>query len=323
MSETIPALEKIAEIGRLSGLSPADPIHQPLAAARATARAYQQLWNTPLPEIDRVETVDVARPGLPPLSLRLHFPDTSRSRQPVLLYFHGGGFVLNGVDTHERLMRLLAIRSGATVIGVSYTLAPELRFPGQIHEALSAYDWVRTNGPAFGLDPARIALGGDSAGANLALATSLALRDAGKPAPKAGLLLYGMFSAKLTSPSHRAFGGGGFGLTTERMQWFWDQYLPDPKARTNPLASLVLAELGGLPHQTIIAAGLDCLRDDSVDLARRLETARVPHTLSVYGGVPHSFMQMSAHLPAADDAIHEAARAMRIQLADDSRQAAE
>ncbi|HLO75603.1 MAG TPA: alpha/beta hydrolase [Magnetospirillum sp.] len=311
MSTAHPHLEVIAQAGRAAGLSAADPLRQPLDVARAQAWAYQMLWNSPLPEIGGIAEATTASPRGTPIRLRIHYPDDRRENLGVLVYFHGGGFVLNGVDTHERLMRLLAVRSGAAVVGVGYTLAPELRFPGQLDEALAAIDWVRHSGGKFGLDGCRLAVGGDSAGANLALSAMLALRDQGLAQAIQGLLFYGMFSADLDTPSHHAFGGGGFGLTTERVDWFWTQYLADRAQRDNPAAAPLLADLEGLPPQLVIGAGLDCLLDDSTRLAALLTKAGVAATLSVHAGVPHSFMQMSAYLPPADAAISEAAEHLR------------
>lgn len=305
-----PHLDAVLAHARQRAVAPADPLAQDLAQARAQALAYQAIWNENLPDIASAETIDIVGPRGHGLALRLLRPARA-GRLPVLVYFHGGGFVLNGLETHERLMRLLALRSGAAVVGVGYSLAPELRFPGQLEEALAAIAWVRRHGAAHALDGTRLAVAGDSAGANLALAATLALRDAGQELPAAGLLFYGMFSADLATASHRAYGGGGFGLTTERVDWFWRQYLADPAQRDNPLAAPLGADLAGLPPQLVIGAGLDCLLDDSVELARRLEQARVPVTLSVVDGVPHSFMPMSAVLEPADRAISAAADYVR------------
>lgn len=318
-----PHLDSIARISRQAGLAPADPLRQPLDEARRHAWNYQMLWNTPLPAIDGVIETETTSPRGTPVRLRIHYPDQRRQDLGVLAYFHGGSFVLNGLDTHERLMRLLAERSGMAVVGIGYTLAPELRFPGQLDEALAALTWLRHTGGQFGLDASRLAIGGDSAGANLALSAMLALRDRGLPPPRLGLLFYGMFSADLDTPSHRTFGGGGFGLTTERMDWFWSQYLADRAQRDNPAAAPLLADLAGLPPQLVIGAGLDCLLDDSVRLADRLSQAEVACTLSVYEEVPHSFMQMSAHLAPADAAIAEAAATLRAGLSRPLCQAAE
>lgn len=310
MSTAHPHLDTIARIARDAGLAAADPLRQALDEARRRAWDYQMLWNTPLPEAGGTAEAATVSPRGTPIRLRVHYPDHRRDGLGVLVYFHGGGFVLNGIHTHERLMRLLARRAGVAVVGVGYTLAPELRFPGQLDEALAAIQWVRRSGVDFGLDSSRLAIGGDSAGANLALSAMLALRDRGEANAALGLLFYGMFSADLDTPSHRAYGGGGFGLTTERMDWFWSQYLADRAQRDNPAAAPLLADLAGLPPQLVIGAGLDCLRDDSIHLAERLEKAGVEHTLAVYEGVPHSFMQMSAHLAPADAAVTQAAECL-------------
>lgn len=317
-----PNLDAILEHARRRNAAPADPLRQPLAEARAQARVYQAIWNEDLPAIAAIDQLEIASPRGTRIALRILRPVTGH-RLPVLIYFHGGGFALNGLETHERLMRLLALRSGAAVIGVGYSLAPELRFPGQLDEALAAIAWVRASAADFDLDGDRLAVGGDSAGANLALAAMLALRDTERALPVAGLLFYGMFSANLASPSHRTYGGGGFGLTTERVDWFWGQYLADESQRNDPLAAPLHAQLSGLPPLLVIGAGLDCLLDDSVELARRLEAAGNAVTLSVYDGVPHSFMQMSAVLPPADHAVSQAAAELHRHLRPSQRLAAE
>lgn len=314
-----PSIAAIQAHAARRGAAPADPLRQPLAQARAQALAYQSIWNEDLPEIARRQDIEAGR-----LRLRLFDarPQGDKPR-PVLLYFHGGGFALNSVDTHERLLRLLALGADVAVVALSYSLAPEVRFPGQIHEALAALAWLRRNGAALGLDTESLAVGGDSAGANLALAVTLALRDQGLPLPRFGLLLYGMFSADLDTPSHRRFGGGAFGLTTERVDWFWSQYLADFAQRDNPLAAPLAADLRGLPPQLVIGAGLDCLLDDSLALAEALERAGTPVRLSVHEGAPHSFMQMSVLLDQARAAIAESAQAVALALHGSFRQAAE
>lgn len=304
------SLDLIAAHANARGVAPADPLRQPLDQARALATSYQAIWNETLPAVARRLDASFADRHGRTIRVRLFSDHPGTAAAPALVYFHGGGFVLNSIDTHERLLRLLAARSGVTVIAVAYDLAPETRFPGQLHQALDAMAWLRAHGRALGIDPRRLAVGGDSAGATLALSLTLALRDQGLPLPAFGLLLYGMFSARLDTPSHQSFGTGAHGLTTERVDWFWTQYLAGADQRGHPLAAPLLADLTGLPHQHIIAAGLDCLLDDSIALAARLTEAKVPHRLSIHRDVPHSFMQMSAVLPAADAAISEAARAV-------------
>ena len=314
-----PSIAAIQAFAARHGAAPADPLRQPLPLARARAVAYKSIWNRDLPDIARRQDLSAG-----PLRLRLfdRRPPGELAR-PVLVYFHGGGFALNSLDTHERLLRLLALRADVAVLAVAYSLAPEMRFPGQLEQALAAIAWARAHGAEHGLDGARLAVGGDSAGANLALAATLALRDRGQALPDFGLLLYGMYSADLATASHRAFGGGGHGLTTERIDWFWSQYLADFAQRDNPLAAPLHAEMHALPPHLVIGAGLDCLLDDSLALAARLKRAGVDTRLSVYDDAPHSFMQMSVLLDSAERAIDEAALAVAAALHPPFRQAAE
>jgi len=306
-------LATVAALLKGDGLAPANPLRDPLPVAREAARRYNAFWNRRPPAVERV--VEMAAPTpVGPVALRIFHPHRRGRALPVLLYFHGGGFVLNNLDTHDRLMRLLALRSGAAVVGMSYSLAPETRFPGQLEEAIAVIAWLRAHGPALGLATESLALGGDSAGANLALAATLALRDRGVAPPAFGLLLYGMFSADLETASHASFGGGDHGLTSERVDWFWSQYLADAAQRDNPLAAPLRADLTGLPPQLVIGAGHDCLFDDSIRLAGRLVEGGGQARLSVYAGVPHSFMLMSEYVEAADHAVSEAAAALNQRL---------
>ncbi|WP_247886686.1 alpha/beta hydrolase fold domain-containing protein, partial [Azospirillum brasilense] len=205
------------------GAAPADPLSLPLADARAAAERYHAFLNGPVPLAVDVTEVAAAGPS-GPLALRLYRPaDHGAARLPVLVYFHGGGFVVNSVDTHDRLLRMLALHSGVVVCAVRYSLAPERRFPHQHEEALAALRWIAAAGAVHGIDPGRIAVGGDSAGANLALGLALAARAPGEPRVSFGLLFYGMFAHDFDTVSHRRFGDGRYGLTTARMRWYEQQ----------------------------------------------------------------------------------------------------
>jgi acetyl esterase len=208
-------------------------------------------------------------------------------------------------------MRLLAGRSGWAVCAVAYGLAPEHRYPVQLEQALAVIGWLGTAAAGLGLEVGRLALGGDSAGANLALAAQVALRDRGGPPVRRGLLFYGMYDLDFETDSYRRFGDGAYGLSRERMAWFWSQYLGREPVSAPPLAVPARARLHGLAPQLVIGAGLDCLLDDSRVLAAALERAGVPNTLTVYPGVPHSFVQMSAFVAAADRAVDQAAAFLR------------
>ena len=317
-----PQVVALYEAAVRHGCAPADPMRLPLAAARAAAERHHVFLNGR--DSPAAEVRDVAADGpAGAVPLRLYRPDGSGAHPlPVLLYFHGGGFVVNSVNTHDRLLRMLAAHSGAAVCAVSYSLAPERRFPHQHEEALAALRWVQRNGAAHGLDPDRIAVGGDSAGANLALGTALAARAPGLPRIAAGLLFYGMFAHDFDTVSHSRFGDGRYALTTERMRWYWRQYLGDEVggngddrgAVRDPRAAPLLADLCGLPPLVLVAAGLDCLRDDSLRLAERLAEAGVPHELTVYEGLPHSFATMTRLVHRADRAVLRAASVLRDHL---------
>ncbi|AWJ91581.1 acetylesterase (plasmid) [Azospirillum baldaniorum] len=296
------------------GAAPADPLSLPLAEARAAAERYHAFLNGPAPLAVDVTEVAAAGPA-GPLALRLYRPaDRGAARLPVLVYFHGGGFVVNSVDTHDRLLRLLALHSGAVVCAVRYSLAPERRFPHQHEEALAALHWVAAVGAEHGIDAARIAVGGDSAGANLALGLALAARAPGEPRVSFGLLFYGMFAHDFDTVSHRRFGDGRYGLTTARMRWYWGQYLGGAAPPDDPRAAPLLADLRGLPSLLLLAADLDCLRDDSLRLAERLAEAGVSHRLAVHDGLPHSFATMTRLVDQAHRAVLQAADAVRRHL---------
>ncbi len=301
------------------GLVSADPLTLPLAEARAAAERSHAFLNQDSPAVsaEEIATAEITAEGpAGPLRLRLYRPPVSNGALlPVLVYFHGGGFVLNSVETHDRLLRLLAVRSGAAVVAVRYGRAPEHRFPHQHDEALAALRWVVRQGAAHGLDGSRLAVGGDSAGANLALGAALAARAPGEPRVSFGILFYGMFAHDFHTPSHRRYGDGRYGLTTARMRWYWEQYLGHREPTRDPRAAPLLADLAGLPPLLLLAAGLDCLRDDSLRLAERLAAADVPFALTVYDGLPHSFASMTRLVAAADEAVGHAARAVREQLA--------
>ncbi|WP_448207025.1 alpha/beta hydrolase [Azospirillum sp. sgz302134] len=310
-----PQVVALIDAAKRQGVPPADPLALPLAEARAAAERHHAFLNGDTPVPAEVRNIEADGPR-GPLRLRLYRSAGQDGRRlPVLLYIHGGGFVLNSVDTHDRLLRLLAVRSGVAVCALSYGLAPEHRFPHPYEEALAALRWVARNGAAHGLDPDRIAVGGDSAGANLALGLALAARGAGEPKVAFGLLLYGMFAHDFDTPSHRQFGDGRYGLTTARMRWYWEQYLGQTEPTDDPRAAPLLAEdLRGLPPLLLIAAGLDCLRDDSLRLADRLAEAGVPHRLEICESLPHAFATMTRLVEAADAAIQRAADAVRAHL---------
>ena len=284
----------------------------PIAAARAQLTAARLAGHIDLPELPAV--ADLSVPG-PAGAIRLrHLRPRAGVRLPLVVYLHGGGWTFGSVETHDRLMRLLALAADAAVIGVDYRLAPEHPHPAPLEDCLAALRWVRAHADALEVDAPRIVLAGDSAGANLALASLLALRDAADPLPKGAALFYGCYASRLDTVSHARFGDGSYRLSTAEMHWFWRNYLGGAPAET-PLAEPLYADLRGLPRLYLTLAVIDPLADDTRALARRLAGAGVAHEVREYPGLVHGFLQMTARCAAARAAMADAGRAIRHLLA--------
>jgi acetyl esterase len=237
------------------------------------------------------------------VAVRIHQP-VADPGLPVLIYVHGGGWMLFSVESHDRLMREYAARARVTVIGVDYSLAPEARFPVPLEEILSVVRWLRGDARGDGIIPSKVAIGGDSAGANLAIATNLALKQAGQPVLDAQLLNYGAFDPD-RRPSWGRFGGPAYGLTAEEMDEFWANYLP-PESSRDPLARPLLADLGGLPPTYLCIAECDILADENKEMAKELKAAGVAASVQLYEGATHSFLEAVSVSPLADRALAQA-----------------
>jgi acetyl esterase len=211
---------------------------------------------------------------------------------------HGGGWVFGDIDTYDGFARQIARRARMRVLSVDYALAPEHPFPAPLEDCIAAVRWAASDGAALGIDPARIALAGDSAGANLALAVSLALRDAGAGIVRGAALMYGVYSLDLDTPSAKAYGGGPYFLGTADMKRYWDDYLQKPADRQNPLAVPMLAKLEGLPPLAIAACQFDPLRDDSEKMAARAKAAGVDTELRVWPGMVHGAVSLMGWIDA-------------------------
>jgi acetyl esterase len=243
------------------------------------------------------------------LLCRFHRP--SNGLLPVLVYLHGGGWVWNSIDTHDRLMREYAAGGGCAVIGPDYALSPEAAFPQAVEECAAVLRWVARQGADSGLDPTRIVIGGDSAGANLAMGVALLLRATDPAIHLRGLLLnYGVFDADLDTPSYREFADGYF-LTREKMRFYWDCYAPRPADRLNPLAAPLRADLNGLPPVLLHIAELDVLASENHAMAGRLREAGVAVQSRVFPGTAHGFLRALNHVQAARDATAEAGAWLR------------
>ncbi|HWP66844.1 MAG TPA: alpha/beta hydrolase [Candidatus Limnocylindria bacterium] len=289
------------------------PLHtQTVAEARAFMESMRGLHGPPttLPVVR-----DLSLPGTAgTIPARLYRP-VEGGTLPLLVYFHGGGWVIGSLDTHDDVCRDLAKAAGCAVLSVAYRLAPEHRFPAAAEDCYAATRWAAANGAALGIDPARLAVGGDSAGGNLAAVTALMARDQHGPALRFQLLIYPVTCGRMDSPSIHE-NADGYLLTRDAMVWFWDHYAPAKADRERPYAApLRAADLHGLPPALVITAEFDPLRDEGEAYARRLEAAGVPTTLRRYDGQIHGFFTMGALIDRARDALAEAASALRAALA--------
>jgi len=256
---------------------------------------------------------DLALPGPHgQVPCRLYLPDRAE-KPPLIIYAHGGGFMQGSLASWDAMLRELVRQSGVAALSVDYRLSPEQRFPVAFEEMVAMVRLAAREGAGFGVDPARLAVGGDSAGANLALAAALASRDAGQREVGFMLLIYGCFSTDTESPSWQRFGQGA-GLSQTQMRWSWETYLERPEQQDDWRAAPILGNLAGLPPAHLIVGNLDPLLDDSHRLAARLKEAGVPHELTVYEGINHGFIRYGRLIATARRAISDCAAALRKAL---------
>jgi acetyl esterase len=267
---------------------------------------------------DVAEARDMVAPGPNgEVRLRLYRGTGTQAGEvlPCLVYYHGGGWVLGDLDSHDQACRAIANAARCCVIAVDYRLAPEVKFPGAITDSAAATRWIIDQAGALVIDPARIAVGGDSAGGNLAAAVTLMARDRGGPAIGFQLLIYPVTDADFDRPSYQQ-NGEGYLLSRRGMQWFWDQYVPDRDQRHEPYAAPLRAtHLGGLPPALVQTAGFDPLRDEGEAYAQALRNAGVRVQSTRYEGLIHGFFGMQDAIPAARPALVEAIAALREHLA--------
>ena len=279
----------------------------PVADARLAIDALFSSQGEPEP-VARVENRRIPGPG-GEIGLRIYTPQ-GKGPFPVLVFIHGGGWVLCGLDSHDGPCRALANAVPCLVVSVDYRLAPEHKFPAAADDAYAATRWVAEHAAELGGDAKRIAVGGDSAGGNLAAVVALMARDRGGPRLAHQLLVYPVTDAGLDTASYVENGEGYF-LTADMMRWFWNHYLRSHADVENPYASPLRArEVGGLPPALVITAEYDPLRDEGEAYAARLRDAGVPVRTTRYAGMIHGFFGMGALFPQARTAIDEAAAAL-------------
>jgi acetyl esterase len=261
------------------------------------------------PEVARVEDRLIPGPGVD-IPVRIYTP-TGSGPFPILVWFHGGGWVVGDLETADPTARHLTVGANCVVISVDYRLAPETKFPGAADDSYAATVWAAQHATRFNGDSGTIAVGGDSAGGNLAAAVALMARDRGGPSLTFQLLVYPVTARDFERLSYRQ-NATGYGLTLDAMQWYWDHYLQHPEDASNPYAAPLVAEnLQGLPAALVITAECDPLCDEGEAFAKRLQTAGVPTTYHLYDGMIHGFFGMTAVLDKGQQAMAEACAALR------------
>jgi acetyl esterase len=285
------------------------PLHElPVGDARKISLSD---FGGPQEPVARVEDRTVPGPAQP-IPVRVYRPVLA-DNLPLLMFFHGGGFVLCNLDSHDRECRRLANASGCAVVAVDYRLAPEHPFPAAAEDAYAATCYVAAHAKEFGIDASRIAVGGDSAGGNLATVVTLMARERSGPALRYQLLIYPLTDYTDQSPSMQEFDGNF--LSIPMMDWFADQYVPSATDRRSPYASPMHAtDLRGLPPAMVMTAECDPLRDQGEAYARKLQAAGVPVVLKRYDGMIHPFVSLSGIIDAGHVALDDAGAAVRAAL---------
>jgi acetyl esterase len=299
--------EAKAILETMSGGEEVDPFTLPHTLVR---EGFSSLTGvTEGPEVAKVETREMDGPA-GKIRVRIYSP-TGDGPKPGLVFFHGGGFVVCDLDSHDATCRELANGADCVVVSVDYRLAPEAKFPAAPEDCYAATQWVSREANQLGIDATRIAVAGDSAGGNLAAVVALMSRDRGGPSLVHQLLIYPVTDNRFDTTSYKDNGSGYF-LSANMMRWFWHHYLESEADGENPLASPLRAgDLSGLPPATVLTAQYDPLRDEGRAYAKRLEEAGVATTHTDYPGVFHGFFGMTAQIPRARRAVDESCAALR------------
>ncbi|HXD72470.1 MAG TPA: alpha/beta hydrolase [Vicinamibacterales bacterium] len=300
------ATAQFLDMLRSAGRPPAHEL--PLAEARANSKGASLALAGPKADVHKVEDRTIDTPA-GKIRVRLFWPRPAAKDEllPIVVYFHGGGFVLCDLDTHDAIARGLCKGADAIVMNVDYGLSPEHKFPSAVDEAYAAAAWAAGHAREIGGDRRRIAVAGDSAGGNLATVVCALAKKNGTPAIAYQALLYPVVDLSGSTPfeSRREFGGGEYFLSTEGMAWFNTLYFNDParEARDVRASPLFNADLRGLPPALVVTAGCDPLRDEGKQYADRLKEAGVAVDYRCFETTIHAFMSFAAAIPAASEAL--------------------
>ena len=283
-------------------------------AAREQFNALMQLAGPKDVPVGKTENITVPTPagGVP---IRVYTPVAAgRDPMPALVYYHGGGFVIGSIESHDGLCRMMANEGGIRIIAVDYRLAPEHKFPAALDDAFAALSWVSQNAASIGVDANRIAVGGDSAGGALAAETAQLAKAKGGLALAAQMLLFPVTQIGEETSSQREFAVGYF-LEKETLDWFYASYLASDADRSDPRISPLRAkDVSGLPPAYVMLGGFDPLHDEGMQYADKLRAAGVKVTVADYGDMVHCFVYLQTIVPQAHDALASAVKAVAAML---------
>jgi acetyl esterase len=285
----------------------------PLAAMRQSFAGMMQVTGPKDVPVGKVDSFTIPGPA-GAIRARAYAPVAAGGPLPVLIYFHGGGFVAGSLESHDGLCRLFAAEGGFRVISVDYRLAPEHPWPAAVEDAFAAVQWIEANATALGVDAGRIAVGGDSSGGTLAAVAAQMARDAGAPPICFQLLMFPNTQIGAETASLHEFAVGYF-LERRAIEYFYGLYAPPGVDRNAPRVSPLKAkDLSGLPPAYVMLAGYDPLHDEGMAYAEKLRAAGVPTAIADYSGMVHCFIYLQTVLPQAHDAVAAAAKAVRAAL---------
>jgi acetyl esterase len=276
----------------------------PMDFATATPGDIRAVFDNPMPlaappPMAQVEDISISLEGRN-LDARLYVPEGAGEAPPLTLYYHGGGWVIGTLDTHDGTCRAIAQKSGSAVLSIAYRLAPEHRYPAALDDCYDALLWAAANAASFGIDSTRLAVAGDSAGGNLAAAVAIMARDRAGPALRHQLLIYPVTDQDYSTSSYAENGDGNYYLSTDGMRWFWGHYLGETETDNAPLAAVLrTSDLSNLPPATVITAEYDPLRDEGIAYAEKLKAAGVAVEAATAPGMIHGFFSMFEAVPDA------------------------
>ncbi len=297
-----PQMQGVIERANKSGLPPFHTLSA--VEARRLYKETRAVLSPPVPAVEAVRELAASGPAGPiPLRLYRGLATAADAPLPLLVYFHGGGWTIGDLDTHDIVCRTLANRARCAVVAVDYRMGPEHKFPAAVEDCVVATRWVAAQAATLGADAARIAVGGDSAGGNLAAVVAITLRDAGGPPLVFQALAYPATDQRMDSASHAKF-GEGYLLTRDNMLWYRDNYLAPADYDDWRASPLRAADLARLPPAHIITAGYDPLLDEGRAYSERLLAAGVPVLYECFEGMAHGFLTMGGVLAAANHALY-------------------